>query len=238
MTQISFIVPAHNEEQGLAATLESIHRAAQALGLSHELLVVNDSSSDRTGEIARLAGARVQEVSFRQISATRHAGAVASRGQLLFFVDADTLVNPEVVGAAISAMEGGAQGGGCMFRFDGHPPLSVQLFQKALQLLCRPFGLSSGCFLFCTRAAYDACGGFNLNLFATEEFDFALRIRRLGRFAVLPQLVTTSGRKLRTHGFWDFAKMLLQLIRLGPRALRSREGLDIWYRRRVEPPQG
>jgi len=119
---VSFVIPAWNEAALLGHTLESIRAAAAALNLAHEVVVADDSSTDETAEIARQAGARVISVHHRQISATRNSGARSAGGDMLIFVDADTLVTREVVGAAVRAIRDGAVGGGCAVQFDGRIP--------------------------------------------------------------------------------------------------------------------
>src|SRR5438874_72022 len=124
---ISFVVPAHNEEALLGATLRALHEAARAAGEPYEVIVVDDSSTDGTPAIAAEHGARVVHVRHRQIAATRNAGAREAEGEILFFVDADTLANPAAVRAGLRALRCGAAGGGCMFRFDGRLPLWARL---------------------------------------------------------------------------------------------------------------
>src|SRR5262249_9444805 len=53
VTVLSFIVPAHNEEQLLGRTLAAIHAAARASGESYEIIVADDASTDATSAIAR-----------------------------------------------------------------------------------------------------------------------------------------------------------------------------------------
>ena len=87
---ISFIVPAHNEELEIPATLDAIHAAASDAGQPYEIIVVDDASTDATPEIASRAGAEVIQINQRQIAAARNAGGKTARGECLFFVDADT----------------------------------------------------------------------------------------------------------------------------------------------------
>src|SRR5262249_51257208 len=119
---LSFVIPAHNEERYIGATLASVLASAREVGEPFEVIVVDDASTDRTAEIAREHGAKVVPVAHRQISTTRNAGARAARGEVLFFVDADTLTNPAVVRAALKALRNGAVGGGCFLTFDGPLP--------------------------------------------------------------------------------------------------------------------
>src|SRR5262249_21706291 len=107
---ISFIIPAHNEERLLGRTLEAIQAVAKELGEPHETIVVDDASTDRTAAIAAEHGARVVSVSHRQIGATRNSGGRAAQGNVLFFVDADTVPTIEAVRAGRAALRAGAMG--------------------------------------------------------------------------------------------------------------------------------
>jgi hypothetical protein len=172
---ISFIVPAYNEEDGLAVTLDAVHAVARALPEPYELVVADDASTDRTAAIAREHGAIVVSVAHRQIAATRNSGARATRGEWLIFVDADTLVNEAVVRAALQAMRGGAVGGGAGMRFDDPAPLYARLLLRLIMRGFRATGLAAGCFMFCTRQAYVAAGGFDENYFGAEELVMSQR---------------------------------------------------------------
>jgi glycosyltransferase involved in cell wall biosynthesis len=233
---ISFVVPAYNEEVLLGRALSALTSAGGSLGEPFEVVVVDDASTDRTAEVAREWGARVVSVIHRQIAATRNAGARTASGEFLVFVDADTVVTPIVVTAAVKAMRAGAVGGGSAFRFDGRLPLYGRVMQAVAVPLYRMLGLASGCFLFCTRTAFDATGGFDESLFGGEEAAMSRALGRRGRFVVLRQFVTTSGRKLRAHSAREILGLLARLAFTGRRALRKREGLEVWYgERRVDP---
>src|ERR1039457_6883702 len=123
----SFIVPAHNEEASLGRTMQAIHASARATGQPYEVLVVDDASTDATADIAKQNGAHIVSVNHRQIAATRNAGGRAAQGDRLFFVDADTVVNPRVVASALRALDQGAAGGGSPARFDRDAPLYARL---------------------------------------------------------------------------------------------------------------
>ena len=91
MPLISVVVPVYNVEEYLSACLESIGRQTEG---DLEVLVVNDGSTDRSGEIAAEFAGRDQR--FRVItkengglSSARNAGAEAATGEFLIFVDSD-----------------------------------------------------------------------------------------------------------------------------------------------------
>lgn len=233
---ISFIVPAHNEELLIGRTLEALRLAGSSLDEPYEIVVANDSSTDRTADIAQANGARVVPVSYRQIAATRNAGARETKGDLLFFVDADTIASPAAVQEAVMLMRRGAVGGGCVFQFDGRLPLWARIAYWLAVPAMRLGKLVGGCFVFCTRDAFLAVGGFPERYYAAEEVFFTAALKRYGRFIVPRSCVTTSGRKLRTLSAFELSSSLLGTALGGPAALRQREGLAIWYGpRRIDP---
>src|SRR5262249_42692102 len=129
---ISFVIPAHNEAELIGRTLSALHNSARATSESYEIIVVDDASTDGTGTLALDRGARVVAVNCRRIAATRNAGAREATGELLFFVDADTVVPPRAVHAALRALRGGALGGGAGVRFDGPVPLYAAILERVV----------------------------------------------------------------------------------------------------------
>lgn len=233
---ISFVVPAYNEERLLGRTVDAIHAAARELGVSYEVIVVDDGSTDRTGAIAEEHGCRVVHVSFRQIARTRNAGARAATGGILIFVDADTIVSPSVVRAAAASLERGVAGGGAHVRFDGRVPLWASLTASMFLVGMRALRLAAGCFIFCSRAAFEATGGFDERMYAAEEIAFSRALQQHGKVVILRESVVTSGRKLRTHSAGDLVRLLSGVIRQGRGFVHSREQLDMWYDGRRDDP--
>jgi glycosyltransferase involved in cell wall biosynthesis len=216
---ISFIVPAHNEERLLGATLKSIHTAARAVCEPYEIVVADDGSTDRTAQVALEHEAVVVRVEHRQISATRNSGANVARGSLLVFVDADTQITSQAVAAAFDAVRHGAVGGGAPIRFDGVVPLYARLILPLLTLSFRLSGTAAGCFMFCTREDFDAVGGFDEAYFGAEEVVMSRALRTHGRFVVLAAPVVTSGRKLRAYSARELFTSMLRLAVGGRKAV-------------------
>ena len=235
-TVVSFVVPAHNEEPLLAATLSAIHAAAAACAIEYEIIVADDASTDRTAQIASAAGARVLTVQHRQISATRNSGARAASGDVLVFVDADTLINREVLLRAIEAITRGAVGGGASVHFDGQVPLYAKVVLPLLTVLMRRTRLAAGCFVFCTRHAFEAAGGFDERLFGAEEIALSAALKKLGAFVILREGVLTSGRKLRTYSGFEVLGIMMRAALSGGRMLKRRDQMGLWYdARRADP---
>lgn len=108
--RVSVIIPARNEAHNLAILLPSLtsqHCRPQ------EILVLDDGSTDRTGEVARAFGATVLSgeplpPGWRGKTWACHQGAQAATGELLLFVDADTWFEPGGLQRILSGYSGGA----------------------------------------------------------------------------------------------------------------------------------
>lgn len=229
---LSFVVPAYNEELELPRTIAAIRNAAQ--DRQHEIIVVDDASTDATAEIAKTSGAELVAISRRQIAAARNAGAQHARGDVLFFVDADTQIKPQHVSGAVEAIANGYAGGGSRVNVAGEIPAWSRIFFRIFCAIYFGVKLGAGAFLFTTRGNFNAVGGFNEELFVGEEVYFSIAVRKLGPFKILPEPVLTSGRKLRMYSGREIFRNFFHVILCGPRAARSREGLEIWYDGRRE----
>lgn len=227
---ISFIVPAYNEEHELPRALASIRAAAEGSGRSFEIIVVDDASTDATAEIGRDFGAIVVPVHYRHIAAVRNAGARVSRGDILFFVDADTIIAPVHVTGALAALAAGCAGGGARVIPEEPVPWWGRVFVKIFSALYFTLAnLGAGAFLFTTRENFQAVGGFDEQFYAGEEVYFTMALKKLGRFKLLSEPIVTSGRKLRMHSARHLLRRTLILLLGGKRVVRSRDKLDIWY---------
>ena len=204
---------------------------------SYELVVADDASTDRTAAVAERHGARVVRVAHRHIAATRNSGAREAAGDLFIFVDADTIVSEAVVRAAVDTMRGGAVGGGAAVEFDSGVPHYAKLLMPVFAWCYRVSGFAAGCFLFCSRDAFAAVGGFDEAFFGAEEIVMSRALRNHGRFVVLRQPVTTSGRKLRTHSFVEVLRILSRLALRGSQAVKQRQGMELWYAKRRHDPR-
>lgn len=226
---ISFIVPAHNEEACLGRTLEAIRASADIVAQPYEIIVVNDASTDSTGEVARQNNVRVVDVNHRQIAATRNSGGRTATGDRLFFVDADTIINSRAVAAALRKMDGGAAGGGATVRFEDYVPMYARLLLLWMNLFMRLVSMTGGAFMFCTRQAFDAVGGFDERLYGAEDAAMCWALKREGRFVVLWNQVLTSGRRARGMGGLQMVGALLRMA-FFPKMLTRRAAVGkVWY---------
>ena len=226
---LSFIIPAYNEEHELSGTLAAIHAAGSDAGQRYEIIVVDDASTDATPEIAAQAGARVIRINRRQIAAARNSGGRTAQGDYLFFIDADTRINRAHITGAIAAMDAGYAGGSARVNMDGLIPIWGRMLLLGFSSVYFGLNLGAGAFLFTTGHNFDIVGGFDEQYFAGEEVYFSLELKKLGRFKVLLEPVVTSGRKLRMYPAKHFLRKFFGVIIRGPRGVRSRAKLSLWY---------
>jgi glycosyltransferase involved in cell wall biosynthesis len=234
---ISFVIPAHNEEAWIGRCVSAIDGAMEVDREPYEVIVVDDASTDTTALVAQKHGAQVIRVEHQQISATRNAGAKHAQGDVIFFVDADTLVNPAVIQSALHNIREGAVGGGCVPRFEGRLPFWWRLAYPFAVGVVRLLRLPGGACQFCTRSAFEATGGFSENHYAAEDAVFITSLKQHGRIVVLDEPVVTSGRSLRAHSFLTVVRLLTRLAIRGPNGFRSRQGLELWYQPERDKPQ-
>lgn len=86
---ISIVIPARNEEENISELLESIEEDDFE---DYEIIVVDGDSSDRTVEVAKEYGAKVIEGPLQGTSAARNKGWKASEGDIIYFLDADSVL--------------------------------------------------------------------------------------------------------------------------------------------------
>jgi glycosyltransferase involved in cell wall biosynthesis len=226
---LSFIVPAYNEELELPSAIAGIRAAAERANHQYEIIIVDDASTDATAQIAASAGARVVPINRRHIAAARNAGARVARGDILFFVDADTQIHPTHVVDAIAVLNAGCSGGSARVVAGGFIPLWARVFIKIFCTLYFANNLGAGAFLFTTRRNFDAAGGFDEELFVGEEIYLSQALKKLGPFKILPEPILTSGRKLRMYSAGQILSRSFAIMIRGKRAARSRDRLDLWY---------
>jgi len=95
MKSLSIVLPAYNEEANVRTTIAEVAGVAQKLGLDHEIILVNDGSRDRTGEIARELSKffpefrLVEHYPNRGYGGALKAGFAAAHKDLIAFFPAD-----------------------------------------------------------------------------------------------------------------------------------------------------
>lgn len=213
--KLSFVIPAYNEEKNIGHCLEAIFKEIGNKKYDLEIIVVNNASTDKTKEVAqRFTGVIVVDEKRKGLSAARHAGFLASTGDLLANIDADTLLTPGWIDKVLKAFSENRN----MVAFSGpyiYHDLSqivnigVRLFYYAGYagyltnrfILNKSSMLQGGNFVV-RKSALEKIGGFNLEFdFYGEDTDIARRLHEVGEVVFTFNLpMYTSGRRLAKEG--------------------------------------
>ncbi|GIH25179.1 hypothetical protein Aph01nite_34890 [Acrocarpospora phusangensis] len=182
MTLVSIVIPAHNAAKTLRLCLES------ALAQTHrplEVIVVDDASTDRTREIAAGFPCRVLAQPYNQgVSAARNAGAAASGGEVLFFLDSDVGLAPDAVAAAVRLLADDPDCG-CVYGVYAKEPLIPDGPVEVYRTLHLHHALSRGAGLTATavfalaalpRRVFEQVGPFDPKLRSAEDDEYSERL--------------------------------------------------------------
>jgi glycosyltransferase involved in cell wall biosynthesis len=202
MSKLSVIIPAYNEEKYLPATLEHIGKALTRLSGPSEIIVVDNDSNDGTRRVAEAFGATVFAETQRNIAKARNTGAENSTGDILVFVDADTLVPDTLFQRIIKVMEDkNCFGGAVAVRYANPQRRWIKVYLLGWKFWGTVFNMKQGAAQFCRKSIFEQLGGYDPGVFVGEDVEFYWRLARLAKqragylnFIKEPQ-VTTSARR-------------------------------------------
>ena len=235
---LSIIIPAFNEEQLIEKCLQSVFlsiAANKCTGFTTEIIVVDNNSTDNTANFAKRSGARVVFEPINQIGRARNAGAAIATGDWFLFVDADSLLSPEMLTDILALItEGKSVGCGSTM----HMPNSTWWGNGILYIwtgVSLLFRWASGALVVCRADAFREIGGFNQELFAADEIELSRQLKKWGqqyglKFSILTKHpLETSSRKLRLYTGWEIVNQFFSVL-LSPRqALLDKKKLPMWY---------
>ena len=195
-----------------------------------EIVVADNASTDDTARIAQRAGCRVQSVSKRCIASARNGGARVARGEILCFVDADSIVHPEtfnVIADGLTDRVVAGTTGVVPERWSAGLRVTYALLLPVLWLLDMDAGV-----VFCRRADFEEIDGYEEERLFAEDIDFLWRFRQLGKARSPRQKLArlhgartlTSTRKYEKYGQWHFLTLLLKhgaLLLLHPQSTEA-----------------
>lgn len=207
--KLSVIVPAFNEEAVLPMTLARIRMALNAAAAESELIVVDNASTDATARIAEDAGAKVMFEPTRNIAAVRNRGADGADGDVLVFVDADTMVPETFFNAILRALEADdCYGGAAAVEYDQLRRPWMKWYLAGWKVWAALGNFAQGAAQFARRQVFAAVGGYDESIFMGEDIDFYWRMRRYARrhggdVTILREPpVVTSGRRFNRMNLW------------------------------------
>jgi glycosyltransferase involved in cell wall biosynthesis len=172
---VSVVLPVFNGELFLREAIESV--LAQTWS-PVELLVVDDGSSDRSGEIAQEYRLTYVHQENSGVAAARNRGIEATEGELISFLDQDDVWLPEKLERQVAALAADPEAGICSCRFEmflepGHelPDWAVEDFLEGSH---RTPQVGT---LLVRRQLFDQVGVFDTSYVAANDTDWFLRAR-------------------------------------------------------------
>lgn len=212
MPRISLVIPAFNEEDFLPALLDSVDvaRARYSRGAHEvEVIVADNSSTDRTSDIARARGCIVAHVNKPVIAASRNGGAGVATGDIVAFIDADCTIHAETFNVIDDTMSSGkAVAGATSARFDRTSP-GIAATTLLGEILFFFANLDIGV-VFCRKNDWEAVGGYNEELKCAEDVEFLVALKKLGKargqkfVRAKEARAITSARKFDSRGDWHY----------------------------------
>jgi glycosyltransferase involved in cell wall biosynthesis len=198
---VSIVIPCFNHARFLD---EAVQSALAQTCRPLEVIVVNDGSTDGSGDLARrMAGVRVIDQDKQGLSAARNAGLAAARGDIVIFLDADDRLRPQAASAAVDAFRNQPSAamafGRCVLIDErGAPMPTNQPHVRGCyyeELLRRNFIWTPALVAF-QRWAFAAIGDFDREVSPSADYDLYLRIARRFPIAAHDTLVA----EYRQHG--------------------------------------
>lgn len=206
---LSVIIPAHNEEAYLGRTLESLQAQEYP---RFEIIVVANGCSDRTALVAQQACDRLLVLPQRGISRARNLGARMAQGEILVFLDADTLLQPKAL-EIIAGQFTRDISAGTLRGIPDSPRLTFRLLY-GLKNLMNASALHKGSIgvIICWKDHFSAVGGFDERLHVMENSVLIRKLDGLGKYRCLRgTAAVTSMRRYEKAGFWPTTRLWFKL---------------------------
>jgi glycosyltransferase involved in cell wall biosynthesis len=183
---LSFIIPALNEQEHIGAVLDSIRRSVKDL-YAHEVIVVDNGSADRTLEIAQSNGATCFQIRRCTISKLRNVGVAKSVGDILVFLDADVYL-AENWAAHLEPMlkliaENPLTIGGSIYGISRENSW-IERFWFAPRSSMKRVNYMNGGHMIMHRSLFERSGGFREDLETGEDYEFCQRGKKIGATVV------------------------------------------------------
>lgn len=195
--QISVIIPTFNEAENVEKLIRDLTTFGQnALA---EIIVVDADSTDQTAAVAHRAGAKVVVSAEAGRAVQMNVGAQKATGDILYFVHADTQINPDFVADIRQALAEGYALGCYRYVFDS--PRLMLRFNAYCTRFDRIWCRGGDQTLFVPQTVFSALNGFRPDHRIMEDYDFILRARKQYRFKIIPKNVVVSARKYATNSY-------------------------------------
>lgn len=150
-------------------------------GVPTEIIVVDNHSTDSTSDVAVSFGASVVSEPKRNVARVRNAGANFAKGNILVFIDADTIVPAELLCRINQLMASPAcLGGAADTDYRAAKPV-VKIYLQVWRIIGKFAGMAQGASQFCRREVFDSLSGYDESIYMGEDVEFHWRLKQLAR---------------------------------------------------------
>lgn len=223
---ISIIVPTYNEAEGIEKLLHYLKSFSNEAVI--DLIVSDNGSEDGTIEKAKAAGALALHSPRKGRAAQMNFGASIARGDILYFVHADSFPPQNFVNDIQQAAVKGYDLGRYRTKFNS-PKALLKLnewFTRFDLFMC----MGGDQTLFIRRQLFELFGGFKEDMRIMEEYEFCKRVRKTGRYKILPGAALISARKYETNSWLRVQRANATVVRMYRRGATQQQLLDIYKR--------
>lgn len=212
--KFSVIVPTLNEEHPLPICLEAIKNQSYS---SLEILVIDAHSDDRTVETAKRIGATVVSCGMRNAGAQRNLGARLAKGEVVVFIDADTIISQNLLEQFRETLSKDTRTVGVFPKLLANEGSIVdrflfRLLRESLRLSNQlGLPLSPGACCAYRKESFYEIGGFAEGILLGEDSELSLRIQKLGKIKYTQAChAKTSLRSIRRTGRVGWIKRMVK----------------------------
>ncbi len=224
---ISVILPVFNEAAFIEETIRHL-REQDEEGLITEIIVVDGDSSDDTEALAAAAGALVITSPVKGRAAQMNYGAARAKGQVLYFLHADTIPPARFTSDILAAARSGLNAGCFMLRFDmRHWFLRLNCWFTRFNVSAFHYGDAS---LYVLRTLFEEVGGFSEAHIVFEDYQLVKRLKSRGSFHIIRKEVITSARKYRVNGVFKMQVIFYLMYFLYRLRLPQQKLLSVYKR--------
>lgn len=221
MYDMSVVIATKNEQNYIAKTLDHLDESigeAMENGITTELIVVDSSQGKTTLDVAKRYTENVYRLKPQGVSKARNYGAIKSKGRVMVFMDADTIVQKKTLTDVYKTFKNESVVSAIAYVLSTRIhelPSSARLFYIVDKMFIKACGLipllirfyNRGDIVAVRRTVFDQVQGFDESLYMMEVTDLLNQAQKHGKIKVLSDPVFESSRRLEKWGVFKSYKI-------------------------------
>ncbi len=183
---LSIIIPTHNEENYLPKLLDSIKKQTYK---NYEIIVADGNSEDKTRHIGKKYGCKIVQDGGLGPGIGRNIGVKAAKGDILLFLDADSIIGCDYLKKSLDAFEKRELDIAGSYIYPSTRRIVDWVFLGTFNFWCfisqlfYPHACGTG--IFCRKRLHNRVLGFDETIKTAEDMDYVNRCSKYGKFRLL-----------------------------------------------------